>query len=101
MNRRTNLIAIVVAATLLLVLLPSAGAQTPAGATPTAMPATTAAPTATWTGMPGEGKTVVVGSKNFTEEFIIAEMYARCSRTRASPWTRSSTWAARRCCRRP
>lgn len=61
-------ISIVLALAMLLALTPILSAQTPSPA-----PDATAAVAGS---RPGEGKTLVVGSKNFTEEFIIAEMYA-------------------------
>jgi osmoprotectant transport system substrate-binding protein len=86
--KKSPVLSILLAATMLLAACsPAAPAAAPATAAPTAMMQATVAPTAMMqatampatasapvTGMPGS---VAVGSKDFTEEFIVAEMYAQ------------------------
>ncbi len=86
--KKSPVLSILLAATMLLAACsPAAPAAAPATAAPTAMMQATVAPTAVMqatampatasapvTGMPGS---VTVGSKDFTEEFIVAEMYAQ------------------------
>ena len=86
--KKSPVLSILLAATILLAACsPAAPAAAPATAAPTAMMQATVAPTAVMqatampatasapvTGMPGS---VTVGSKDFTEEFIVAEMYAQ------------------------
>ena len=77
-SKKSSILAVLLVATMLLAACAPATAApataAPAAATtaPTAMPATTAAVPVT-----GSAGTITVGSKDFTEEFIVAEMYAQ------------------------
>ncbi len=53
-------------------------------------------------GLAGEGHaaTIKVGSKNFTEQFIVAEIYAQALKKRVSPLSATST-SVRRPLRKP
>ena len=86
--KKSPVLSILLAATMLLAACsPAAPAAAPATAAPTAMMQATVAPTAMMqaTAMPatasapvtGMAGSVTVGSKDFTEEFIVAEMYAQ------------------------
>jgi osmoprotectant transport system substrate-binding protein len=98
-SKKLNIVPVLLAAAMLLAACAPAAPAAPAAATaaptamaqatlaptavmqatltPTAMTPATAMPTATSVPVSGMAGTVTVGSKDFTEEFIVAEMYAQ------------------------
>ncbi len=74
--RPARFLSILVIAAFLLSACATAGTPSPSAASPTTASGATAIPN-TSGGTPGSKGTIIVGSKDFTEEFIVAEMYAQ------------------------